>query len=55
MTKVEKILIANGVVTTTEGFGVNEVIIAWDEFGMTEEARFKVDVDLSVVFNFLGY
>ena len=49
MTTIEKILKANGIMTTTEGVFGNTVIIAWDELGMFEEARFKMDADLSKV------
>ena len=55
MTIVEKILKANGVMTTTEGVFGNTVIIAWDDLGINEEARFKLDVDLKKVYEFLGY
>ena len=40
--------------TTTEGVFGSTVIIAWDELGMYEEARFKLDTDLSKVYEFLG-
>lgn len=55
MTTVEKVLKANGVITTTEGVLGNTVIIAWDDLGINEEARFKLDVDLKKVYEFLGY
>ena len=55
MTTVEKILKANGIMTTTEGVFGNTTIIAWDDLGITEEARFKLDVDLKKVYEFLGY
>jgi|TARA_Y100000034_G_C6660561_1_gene289563 hypothetical protein len=55
MTTVEKILRANGIMTTTEGFYGNTVVIAWDDLGINEEARFKMDVDLKKVYEFLGY
>lgn len=54
MTTIEKILKAHGIMTTTEGVFGNTVIIAWDELGMTEEARFKIDTDLNKVYEFLG-
>lgn len=55
MTTIEKVLRANGILITTEGVFGNTVIIAWDEFGIEEQARFKIDTDLSVVYKFLGY
>ncbi len=55
MTTVEKILKANGVMTTTEGVFGNTVIVAWDDLGINEEARFNIDVDLKKVYEFLGY
>ena len=55
MTRVEKILRTNGVATTTEGVLGNTVIIAWDDLGINEEARFNLDVDLKKVYEFLGY
>lgn len=55
MTTIEKVLKANGILTTTEGVFGSTVIIAWDEFGIEEQARFKIDTDLSVVYKFLGY
>ena len=55
MTIIEKILNANGVLTTIEGVFGNTVIIAWDELGINEEARFTIDTDLSIVYQFLGY
>lgn len=55
MTTIEKILRANKVMTTTEGVFGNTVIIAWDELGINEEARFKIDTDLKKVYEFLGY
>lgn len=55
MTRVEKILKAHGIMTTTEGVFGNTVIIAWDDLGINEEARFKLDVDLQKVYKFLGY
>ena len=55
MTIIEKVLNANGVLTTTEGVFGNTVIIAWDELGINEEARFTIDTDLSIVYQFLGY
>lgn len=54
MTTIEKILKSHGIMTTTEGFFGNTVIIVWDELGMFEEARFKIDTDLSEVYEFLG-
>ena len=54
MTTIEKILKAHGIMTTTEGVFGNTVIIAWDELGMYEEAIFKLDTDLSKVYEFLG-
>ncbi|MFL1896823.1 hypothetical protein ACJRPK_14040 [Aquimarina sp. 2-A2] len=54
MTTIEKILKAHGIMTTTEGVFGNTVIIAWDELGMFEEARFKIDDELSRVYEFLG-
>ena len=54
MTTIEKILKAHGIMTTTEGVFGNTVIIAWDELGMYEEAWFKLDTDLSKVYEFLG-
>lgn len=55
MTTIEKVLRANGILTTTEGFFGNTVIIAWDDLGIEEQARFKIDTDLSIVYKFLGY
>ena len=55
MSTVEKILKAHGVMTTTEGVLFNTVIIAWDDLGINEEARFEMDVDLKNVYKFLGY
>ena len=55
MTTIEKVLKANGILTTTEGVFGNTVIIAWDDLGIEEQARFKIDTDLSVVYKFLGY
>jgi hypothetical protein len=55
MSKVERILRANGIATTTEGVNGGLVIIAWDDLGINEEARFKLDVDLKKVYEFLGY
>jgi hypothetical protein len=55
MTIIEKVLKANGILTTTEGVFGNTVIIAWDDLGIEEQARFKIDTDLSVVYKFLGY
>ncbi|WP_428743207.1 hypothetical protein [Tenacibaculum sp.] len=55
MTAIEKILKANGILTTTEGVFGNTVIIAWDDLGIFEEARFKIDTDLKKVYAFLGY
>jgi hypothetical protein len=55
MTTIEKILKAHGIMTTTEGVFGNTVIIAWDELGIFEEARFKIDTDLSKVYEFLSY
>ena len=55
MTTIEKILTQHGIMTTTEGVLGNTVIIAWDDFGINEEARFEIDTDLSKVYNFLGY
>ncbi len=55
MTAVEKILKAHGVMTTTEGVFFNTIIIAWDDLGINEEARFELDVDLKKVYEFLGY
>lgn len=55
MTTIEKILKAHGIPTTTEGVFNNTVIIAWDDLGMFEEARFKIDADLRTVRKFLGY
>ena len=54
MTTIEKILKAHGIMTTTEGAFGNTVIIAWDELGIFEEARFKIDADLNKVYEFLG-
>jgi len=55
MTTIEKILKENGIMTTTEGVFGNTVIIAWDDLGINEEARFEIDTDLSKVYDFLGY
>lgn len=55
MTTVEKILKSHGIITTTEGFFQNTIIIAWDDFGINEEQRFKLNVDLKKVYDFLGY
>ena len=55
MTTIEKVLRANGILTTTEGIFGNTVIIAWDDLGIEEEARFKIDTDLSVVNKKLRY
>jgi hypothetical protein len=55
MTKIEKILSANGILTTTEGVLGNTVIICWCELGMNEVARFNIDADLKSVYDFLGY
>lgn len=55
MTIIEKILTEHKVITTTEGVLGSAVIIAWDDLGITEEARFKIDADLKKVYKFLGY
>lgn len=55
MTIVEKILKAHGIMTTTQGVFQNTVIIAWNDLGIKEEARFNIDVDLKKVYKFLGY
>lgn len=55
MTTIEKVLRAHGILTTTEGVFGKTIIIAWDELGMFEEARFKIDTNLSKVYEFLGF
>lgn len=55
MTTIEKILKEYGVMTTTEGVFNNTIIIAWDDLGIFEEARFKIDTDIKNVYKFLGH
>ena len=40
---------------TTEGVFANTTIIVWDDLGIEEQARFKIDTELNVIYKFLGY
>ena len=41
--------------STIQGFGRAQVVIAWDDLGINEVGRFKINCDLKKVYEFLGY